>query len=245
MQNIQKIIVPVSIIIAGGLIAGAIYLTNSKPAPSKANVADIAKAAQGAPDIDVAPVSAVDHVLGDPAKAKVTIIEYSDTECPFCKRFHQTLDKVWSDYGQGGQVAWVYRHFPLSIHPKSPKEAEATECATELGGEAAFWKYTDIIYTNTPSNNGLDAAQLPVFAEQAGLDKTAFMTCLNSGKYASKITDAVNAGLKAGARGTPYTVLLVNDGSKVQTVPLVDNNSQSLGALPYEQMKAILDSFLK
>lgn len=245
MQNIQKLIVPVSIVIAGGLIAGAIYLTNSKPAPSKAGVADIAKAAQGAPEINVAPISAVDHVQGDPAKAKVTIVEYSDTECPFCKRFHQTLDKVWADYGNTGNVAWVYRHFPLSIHPKAPKEAEATECATELGGEATFWKYLGIIYQNTPSNNGLDAAQLPVFAEQAGLDKAAFTACLSSGKYASKITDAVNAGLKAGARGTPYTVLFVKNGSKVQTIPLVDDNNQSLGALPYEQMKAVLDSFLK
>jgi protein-disulfide isomerase len=244
MHNIQKLVVPVSIIIAGGLIAGAIYLTNSKPANTGAK-ANIAKNAEQAPDVEIAPISAVDHIQGDASKAQVTIVEYSDTECPFCKRHHQTLSKIFSEYGKDGKVAWVYRHFPLDFHKKAPKEAEATECASELGGSKAFWAYLGMIYDKTPSNDGLDLALLPEFAEQVGLDKAAFTKCLNSGKYAAKITEAKNAGLKAGARGTPYTVLVVRDGSKTQTVPLVNEQGSSLGALPYESLKAVVDSFLK
>lgn len=247
MHSLKKLVVPVSIIIAGGLIAGAIYLTNSQPASkgAKAGVADIAKGAQAAPEVQIAPVTAVDHIQGDSAKAKVTIVEYSDTECPFCKRHHQTLSKIFAEYGKTGEVAWVYRHFPLDFHQKAPKEAEATECASELGGPKAFWDYIGTIYENTPSNDGLDPAKLPVFAEQVGLDKAAFVKCLESGKYKAKVTEAKNAGLKAGARGTPYTVLMVRDGSKTETVPLTNDQGQSLGALPYESMKAIVDSFLK
>lgn len=245
MQNIQKIIVPVSIIIAGGLIAGAIYLTNKNPgANGNPNVADIAANA-AAPKFEIAPVSSVDHVQGDPSKAQVTIIEYSDTECPFCKQHHKTLSRIFAEYGKDNKVAWVYRHFPLDFHLKAPKEAEATECAFELGGAKGFWDYIGVVYEKTPSNDGLDAALLPQFADQVGLDKAAFTTCLNSGKYAAKITEAKNAGLKAGARGTPYTVLVVRQGSQIQNVPLVNEQGSSLGALPYESMKAVIDSFIK
>jgi len=246
MQNIQKLVVPVSIIIAGALIAGAIYLTNSKPATlgGKAGVADIAKNA-AAPQTEIAPVSSVDHTQGDPSKATVTVIEYSDTECPFCKKHHQTLSKIFSEYSKDNKVAWVYRHFPLDFHAKAPKEAEATECANELGGSKAFWDYIGVIYDKTPSNDGLDLALLPEFADQVGLDKAAFKKCLDSGKYEAKITEAKNAGLKAGARGTPYTVLVVRQGSKTQNIPLVNEQGSSLGALPYESMKAVIDSFLK
>lgn len=244
MQLIQKIIVPVSIIIAGGLIATAIYYSNTAPAPKGADVADIAKNA-GTPKAEVAPISSVDHVQGNPDKATVTIVEYSDTECPFCKRHHNTLTRIFDEYGKDGKIAWVYRHFPLDFHKKAPKQAEATECAAELGGSKGFWTYLGLIYKNTPSNDGLDMNLLPQFAEQAGLDKAAFVKCLESGKYASKITEAKNAGLKAGARGTPYTVLMVRQGSSVQTIPLVNDEGSSLGALPYESLKAIIDNFLK
>ena len=242
---LQKIIVPISIVIAGGLIAVAIYYSNNAPTPGNtAGIADIAKNA-ATPKTEIAPVTSVDHVQGNPEKATVTIIEYSDTECPFCKRHHNTLSRIFDEYGKDGKVAWVYRHFPLDFHKKAPKEAEATECAAELGGSKAFWTYLGLIYKNTPSNDGLDHSLLPVFAEQSGLDKAAFIKCLDSGKYAAKITEAKNAGLKAGARGTPYTVLMVRKGSDVQTVPLVNDEGSSLGALPYESMKAVTDSFLK
>jgi protein-disulfide isomerase len=242
MHKLHKLVVPFSIIIAGGLIATAIYFTNSTPAASgKPSVADLAKSK---PAVVVAPVTAADHIQGS-KDAKIVVVEYSDTECPFCKRHHQTLTQIFNDYKANNQVAWVYRHFPLDIHRKSPKEAEATECANELGGNTKFWEYIDMVYDTTTSNDGLDASLLPEFAEKIGLDKAAFTTCLNSGKYTAKITEAKNAGLQAGARGTPYTVLLVKNGSKVDTIPLVDDKGNGLGAVPYATFKNILESFLK
>ena len=103
---------------------------------------------------NVRQVTDSDHLRGDP-KAKVKVVEFSDLECPFCKRFHVTMQQVIEEYD--GKVAWIYRHFPLdSLHSKARKEAEASECAAELGGNDGFWAYIDKLFEITPSNNGLD-----------------------------------------------------------------------------------------
>ncbi|MCI0542492.1 thioredoxin domain-containing protein [bacterium] len=109
-----------------------------------------------AEEAEVVSVNPGEHILGNP-NAEIFIIEYSDLECPFCKRFHETMKQAMEQYGKDGQVAWVYRHFPLdAIHNKARKEAEATECAGELGGNDMFWKYTNKLMEITPSNNQLD-----------------------------------------------------------------------------------------
>ena len=111
-----------------------------------------------------------DHVLGN-SNAPITIIEFSDTECPVCKKFHETMQKIMDEYGKDGEVKWVYRHFPLDqIHSKARKEAEATECANEIGGNEKFWEYINKIYEITPSNNGLDPAELLKIAKSIGLN---------------------------------------------------------------------------
>jgi protein-disulfide isomerase len=227
----QSISIPIAIVIAGALIGFAIYMSGkpvnapSIPTPGTPTAADI----------KIAPVSTNEHILGNP-DAKIVLVEYSDTECPFCKRFHETLQRLMAEYGKNGSLAWVYRSFPIpSLHPKAPKEAEALECAAEQGGNTAFWKYTDKIYAITPSNNGLDAAQLPVIAGDIGLDVAAFNTCLSSGKMAEKVKVQYDDGVAAGAKGTPYSVLI----TKNEKIPITQ------GALPYENMKAIIDSLLK
>ena len=117
--------------------------------------------------INMKPISDSDHILGD-KNAPVKIVEFSDTECPFCKRFHTTMQQVVKD--SNGQVAWVYRHFPLDqLHSKARKEAEATECAAELGGNEKFWAYLNRLMEVTPANNGLDPAELLTIASYAGL----------------------------------------------------------------------------
>ncbi len=115
------------------------------------------------------PVSTTDHIRGS-ANAKVVIVEYSDTECPFCKNFHSTMKQIMAKYEADGSVAWVYRHSPLAqLHPKAEHEAQALECAFEQGGNDKFWAYTDRIYEVTTSNNTLDVLQLPAIASFVGL----------------------------------------------------------------------------
>ncbi|MBI2639098.1 thioredoxin domain-containing protein [Candidatus Peregrinibacteria bacterium] len=197
-----------------------------KPAPSQAELPSAAN------EINLAPISTSDHVRG-PANAKITLVEFSDTECPFCKRFHSTMQQVLQKYPN--DVRWVYRHFPLDqLHSKARKEAEATECANELGGPETFWAYIDRLFEVTPSNDGLDPQQLPIIAAYVGLDKSKFASCLASGKYAQHVADDLAGAEAAGGRGTPYTILLAPDGSKY---PLS-------GALPFEKVAATIEQAL-
>src|SRR3990167_1785339 len=159
--------VPGAIIIAGALIAGAVYFSFGKtpvPSPSIGNkVEDVGSFEQ------MAAISARDHIRGNP-DAPVKIVEYSDSECPFCKRFHDTMKQVMDTYGKTGKVAWVYRNFPLDqLHSKARNEATAIECAGELGGNDKFWAYADRLYEVTPSNNGLDPMELHNIAQYVGL----------------------------------------------------------------------------
>jgi len=91
---------------------------------------------------NVPPVDANDHVLGDPSKATVTIVEYSDYECPYCKAFQPVLEKIVTE--SNGNVAWVYRHWP--IHQNSLAKLEAAECINKIKGNDAFWKYSDLLF---------------------------------------------------------------------------------------------------
>lgn len=226
MQNDQKQIAS-AIIVAGVLIAGAILLkgqTSGVVAP-RANAPELTS-------IKMRPVSADEHILGNP-NAKVVIIEYSDTECPFCKVFHNTLHTTLD---QNSDVAWVFRHFPIgSLHPKAFHEAEATECAWEQGGNDAFWKYLDEVFARTQSNNKLDVAELPKIASDMGLDVEAFNTCLESGKFAGKIEADMADGKAAGTTGTPYSLIL-RKGKVVDVIK---------GAQPLEQVTAKIQAALK
>ena len=221
--------IPLAIIVAGGLVAAAIYFGagSSNPTPI-ANNTDTQ-----AVDINLVSVTEKDHIIGD-RNAELVIIEYSDTECPFCKTFHKTMKEVVQNYD--GKVAWVYRHFPIAqLHSKASKEAEATECAAELGGNQAFWKYLDKIFETTNSNNSLDPSELPKIATAIGLDGNAFNACLSSSRYAELVKKSVEEAIKAGALGTPYSVIVTRDGQKI----LIN------GAEPLTMIKAKIDGLLK
>ncbi len=241
MKN-NKYLIPGAIVIAGALIAGTIYMTQTKSSGSsdKASVSDIAAEAMK-PKIDVIPVSSADHIKGD-ANAKVKLIVYTDPECPFCKGYYKNINDLYNNYPNKDDLAIVYRHFPLEqLHPKALKESEALECATELGGEDSFWKFADILYAETPSNNQLDPAKLNEFAKRINIDSAKFATCLSSGKYTAKIAEAVTAGHNAGGQGTPYSVIQVNG----EFVPLTDKSGQSMGMLPTDALKSIVDQLSK
>lgn len=156
------------------------------------------------------PVSAeLDHIYGDPA-APVTLVEYSDFECPYCKRFHFSAKQFVDN--SNGKVNWVYRHFPLSFHnPGAQKQAEASECAAAQGGNDAFWKYTNAIYKRTKAGGkGFPIANLTPLAEELGLDKNRFEKCLTSGKMAQRVAADLKNGSAAGITGTPGNILINN-----------------------------------
>lgn len=192
-----------------------------------------APAGPGAPpNITVEPVTDKDWVRGNP-DAKIAVVEFSDLECPFCKTLHPTLQRLITEYPD--DVKWAYRHFPLvALHSKAPKEAEAAECAGDQGGNDKFWAYIDRLYEVTPSNNGLDPAELPKIAVAVGLNEEKFNDCLSSGKFTAKVDNNVSQAVAAGGEGTPYSVILVDD----QKIPIS-------GAVPYENFKSFVDSVLK
>lgn len=215
-----------------GRAAAALLITGTLAAGNTAAQPNQPAAAPDAADF-IQPVTQRDHIRGNP-DAPVKIVEFADTECPLCKRFHPTLQRIVAEYP--GKVAWVFRHYPIDeIHPKARKEAEATECANELGGNDKFWTYLDRLYAITPSNNQLDPAELPRIAKYVGLNRAQFEQCLQSGKYAQRVAEDVADALAAGAQGTPYTVVVAPNGRKFAI----------LGAQPYASVKLVVDIALR
>jgi protein-disulfide isomerase len=227
--------VPVAIVLAGGLIALAVYYGGGAPAAAPVNpqvAGDPAAEPEPLPTIgDIRPVTEADHVRG-PANAKVTIIEYSDLECPFCKRFHPTMQQVMKEYPN--DVRWVYRHFPLeALHAQAPAEANAVECAGEQG---KAWEMIDKIYAVTPSNDGLILTDLPKYAQEVGVANIAtFEACVASNKYAQRVADDALDAEAAGGSGTPYSVAIGPNGEK----------EAINGAQPYSAVKAVVDKLLQ
>jgi protein-disulfide isomerase len=233
-SNNQNIATPIAIVIAGIIIAFSMHTTAGSQAPKKG--AQPVQIEQPTAQLETMPaVTAEDHIQGD-INAPVVIVEYSDTECPFCQRHHQSMSQLMETYGKEGKVAWVYRHFPIDgLHPKSRKEAEATECAAEQGGNAKFWAYMNRLMEITPTNNGLEASQLPEIAKFVGLDVNAFNTCLSSGKYAKKIAAQIKEAEATGGDGTPWNIIVTKSGKKF---PLS-------GYRPVENLQAIVDAVSK
>jgi len=140
-------------------------------------------------------VAAVGPALG-PADAPVTIIEFSDYQCPFCQRAEPTLKQIAARYPE--QVRIVYRHFPLdNIHPLARGASEAAACA---GEQDKFWEYHALIWRETPE---LDADKLAALAQEAELDLEAFSSCVGEGRFADEIEADLEAGREAGVNGTP------------------------------------------
>ncbi|MCO6441055.1 MAG: thioredoxin domain-containing protein [Nitrococcus mobilis] len=182
----------------------------------------------------VKPIQPDDHVFGD-RTAQITLIEYSDYACPYCKRFHATAHRIVEHYQ--GKVNWVYRHFPLSIHnPGAEIAAAGAECAAELGGNAAFWAFSDRIFQRArPADEAVSASELVSLAAELGLARGQFKRCLDSGRTRAAVRADVAAGEQAGITGTPAN--FVYDNSSGATIAMV-------GARPYEQFTRIIDQLL-
>lgn len=173
-------------------------------------------------------LSSEDFIVGDP-NAKVILIEYSDLECPFCQSFHGTAQQAVD--ANEGDVAWVYRHFPLdSIHPRARTAAIASECAASIGGNEAFWAYTGYVFENQQTAlTDLEGAGAAV-----GLDQAALASCIQDGSLEANVDSDLDAGLAAGVTGTPGNFIINNNG-EVWAIP---------GAVQLAQLQATIDEAL-
>ncbi|MCH7828336.1 DsbA family protein [Patescibacteria group bacterium] len=165
-----------------------------------------------------------DHIRGNP-NAKVTLVEFSDFECPFCQRFHPTVLRALSEYD--GDLRWVYKHFPLdNIHPQARPAAEASECVWEQKGDEGFWEFADAMFE---SQSRLGNAFYEEVALGIGVNLSQFQTCVSERKYQDKVEQDYQQGIQGGVAGTP--------GSFVNGVPV-------RGAIPYSQLQSIIEAQL-
>ena len=246
ITNLQKNIylIPLAIIIVGIVIAGAIIITGGIKINTGVQLAEISPSADSGSqpeptnpeetdDLDPQPkptgsggavqlvANEEDHIRGN-SEASVTIIEFSDFQCPFCARFHPTVKQILNDYPD--QVRWVYKHFPLdSIHPEARPSAEASECAAEQG---KFWEFADGLFEN---QSRLGSNLYKEIASDIGLDVSQFESCVSSRKYKDHVEADLQEGIKSGITGTPGSFI---NGEKIS------------GAVPYDSLKASVERAL-
>ena len=186
------------------------------------------------------PQSVVLSVAGEPFKgnenAKITLVEFSDFQCPFCARHvKNTLPRLEKEYIRTGKLKYVFRDFPIpQLHPQAPKVHEAANCA---GRQNKYWEIHGIFFRNRIS---MPVPKLKEFARTLGLDMSKFGKCLDSGKEAAGVRRDQADGRKAFVRGTPTFFLgyTAPKGEKFKSVYRI------IGAYPYSRFKAAIDSLL-
>lgn len=219
----DKLIIPVSIIIAGAIIGVAIYMSGGSQSNNPASNDSNANTQQSA---DARIVSKDrDHIYGNP-NADLFVIEYTDLECPFCKRYHDTvLSQLKEEYADNDNVAFVFRHFPLDepytrpLHASATEEAIASECVAKLGGNDAFFEFIDIIFETTASDGQYDLSTLPNVASQVGVDPVSFSNCYDNRDTESIVSEDFQDGANAGVQGTPTIFIQTESGKTYQAVP--------------------------
>ena len=228
MPQQQNLAIPAAIVIAGALVAAALYFSSSGGVPSFSN-SDAGSAPSSG---NVAPVTSDDHIMGNP-DAPIVIVEYTDLECPFCKAFHITMKRIIAEYGASGQVAWVVRNFPLQqLHPNAPLIHEAAECVAELGGNNAYFAFIDEVFERAPINTFFDLTEMDATVAAVGVDTVPFNACLTSGRHKERIAADFENAVDSGGQGTPHSVIIFADGT-TELIP---------GAQPYESVKAAIDA---
>lgn len=240
--NLDTFIVPLSIILAGIIIAVAILLTNNGQAATPNTDGSGNGTTPTQEEFQATEVNIDDDAyLGNKDQAKLAIVEFSDYECPYCQRhFNETNQKLIDEYVNTGKAILVFRDFPLSFHdPKATREAIAAECVGDLGGNEAYFKFHDLVFTNTPTNGtGLEDSVLAGYATQAGVSAEKFNTCLTNEQFKDEVTKDLADGQEAGVQGTP--------GFIVGTLDKDGNVKGKLvaGAYPFDTFKQILEEYL-
>jgi len=173
------------------------------------------------------PVSLDDDAVKGDEKAPVTIVEFSDFECPYCSKFYKnTLPKIISEYVDKGKVKFVYRDYPLAFHSHSKSAAIAAECAGEQGGDKVYYKYHNKLYENQSS---LGKESYTKWAKELNLKTAEFNKCLDSEKMASEVEKDLKEGGSYGVTGTPAFFI---------------NGRRISGAQPFDVFKNVIDEEL-
>jgi len=216
----KNLAIPISIVIAGLLISGAVLYSRILPGFNLAG--QIQKNSQAT---DIVEVNEDDDPFLGSENAKITIIEFSDYQCPFCRRFWtDSLPQLKEEYINTGKVKFVYRDFPLSsIHPAAQAGAEAAECAKDQG---KYWEMHDKLFQE---QSRLGSDDLKKWAAEIGLNGQEFNQCFDSRKYKSEVEKDHSDGVKAGVTGTPTFFI---NGRKV------------VGAVQYQTLKSIIEEEL-
>lgn len=242
MNQSNSYLLPVAVLAGLTLIAAAIFFSSSDTAHTTTHSGNQMPVAQQPSKQEVAttnaivPVTATDHIKGS-FDAPIKIVSFSDFECPFCQRFHNTMNEVMDSYIESGEVAWVFRQFPIEqLHSKAPTVALASECVASLGGNEAFWQFADRYFTVSPSNNRTDIETvIPQLITEIGIDQTAFQTCMDSEALLIDVEADLSDAVATGGRGTPWSILIAPNG---ETFPI--NGAQSVATV--EQLIAIARS---
>lgn len=223
-----KLILPGSILIAALLVSGSVVFYSLSTGGLGANIKQAGGPAAG----EKVDVSADDDAFIGNEKAKVTVVEFSDFQCPFCRSFWSgAYQQIKKEYVDTGKIKFVYRDYPLSFHPASQVSAEASECAHEQG---KFWEMHDKIFGEQAKQGAgtitYGASELKKWASQIGLNMNTFNQCLDTGKYKSEVEKDFADGSAYGVSGTPT---------------LYVNGNPIVGAQPFSAFKAIIDEELK
>ncbi len=215
-----------SSVLQGGFALSGAANTNTGSAAAAPSAAAVAAApTAAAPTAGVPAVDDGDYIRGD-VNAPLTIIEYSDFECPYCERFHPTMLQVMDEYD--GDVRWVLRSFPLSFHPNAEDAGVAAECA---GQQDKFWEMGDALFENRAT---LGEGLYLELAGEFGLNIDEFTTCMDGDEARSKIRAQASSGAAAGVTGTPGSFIIDKDG----------NATPIKGALPFSSVAAAIDAML-
>ncbi len=223
-----------AIIVAGGLVGSALYLGDHIEGLRR-QIADVgslpgARPADGRErggeepeQVDVKGlVTDADPFIG-PEDAPVTIVEFSDYQCPFCRRYYeQTFSQLTEKYK--GQIRYVFKDFPLPMHPQAPKASEAAHCA---GDQGKYWEMHGTLFRNQGS---LGEEALKKYGQQIGLDTAKYEKCLSSAKYASLVDENMKVARKVGVNGTPTFFI---------------NGERLVGAQPMSEFEKRIDAALK
>ncbi len=233
LKKLEKLMVPISIIIAGALVAGAVLYTDKTETTKNGN--DTVDQQQGGSVdskayLNVEKVTNSDRIYGN-KKAKTKVVIYTDLECPYCAMFHPAIKSVVDK--SNGEIAMVMRYFPLSFHPQANEAIDTAECVFSKSGETSYWKFVEGAFDAFGSRTSDAKIDLSAVVVASGANKEAVASCVGKGAYTEKIQNDSQNAMDSGLQGTPFGVIIVN-GEPKGTID---------GALPEDSLSQLINQY--